>query len=90
MFSITFAASAVLMSFALKTPAVIIWLYTLLIVFNDSSSIPETIFIILSIVCSLSPGFILSGLYPTLKSCLTFNPDSCSNNGVQISSVTPG
>lgn len=38
----------------------------------------------------LSPGFILSGEYPTLKSIPHFKPDSFSNIGIQISSVTPG
>lgn len=39
---------------------------------------------------NLSPGFILSGEYATLKSCPHFNPDSLSNMGTHISSVTPG
>ncbi len=51
---------------------------------------PETILIIFSSLCTLSPGLILSGEYPILKSTPHFSPDSLSRIGTQISSVTPG
>ena len=89
-FSITFAASAVLIDAALKTPAFIILLYTFAIISRESLSHPETTLTIFSIVCTLSPGFILSGLYPTLKSSLNFNDDISSYSGTHISSVAPG
>ena len=50
----------------------------------------ETIFLILVKTCSLSPGFILSGLYPQKKSKLNFSFDSFSSIGTHKSSVHPG
>ena len=41
-------------------------------------------------LCSLSPGLILSGLYPAKKSVLNFSPDLLSKIGTQNSSVAPG
>ncbi len=89
-FSITFAASATFMLSALYTPASTIIEYTCDISSSDSSSIPDTIFNTFVTVCTLSPGFIRSGEYPTLKSAPQTRPDSFSNTGTHISSVTPG
>ena len=50
----------------------------------------ETTFFIFSIVFFLSPGTILSGLYPVENSLLKIKPDFSSRIGVHISSVTPG
>ena len=50
----------------------------------------ETTFFIFSIVLTLSPGTMRSGLYPVEKSLLKSKFDFFSNKGVQISSVTPG
>jgi len=50
----------------------------------------ETTFFILSIVLILSPGTILSGLYPVENSSLKTKLDFVSKIGVHISSVTPG
>jgi hypothetical protein len=54
--------------------------------------IPAMIFVILSNECASSPGLILSGEYPILKSAPHFSPDSFSKSkmGATISSVTPG
>ena len=57
---------------------------------NASESHPETTFVILVKECSLSPGFILSGEYPVLKSLRCFKPDSFSSIGTHCSSVQPG
>src|SRR5699024_7759109 len=89
-FSITFAASATLMLGARCIPASIISLYTENIVSSASSSEPDTTFTIFVNVLTLSPGFILSGEYPTLKSSPNFNPEVSSITGIQISSVVPG
>ena len=51
---------------------------------------PDTIFFIFSIVLILSPGTILSGLYPVENSSLKVRPDFSSKIGVHTSSVTPG
>ena len=48
------------------------------------------IFFTFDIVCTLSPGLILSGLYPQKKSLLNFNPENFSNTGTHFSSVQPG
>ena len=50
----------------------------------------ETTFFILSMVFILSPGTILSGLYPVENSSLKISYDFSSKIGVHISSVTPG
>ena len=50
----------------------------------------ETTFVIVSIVFTLSPGTILSGLYPVENSLLKRRLDFSSKIGVQNSSVTPG
>ena len=75
---------------ATNVPASIISLYnlstTVVINFVD----PDVIFLILDIVCNLSPGFILSGLYPRKNSLLNFNPEFFSIVGTQISSRHPG
>ncbi len=86
----TLAASATLMDSARYTPASTTSSYTFATVSNVSSSIPDTIFVIVSKRCTLSPGLIRSGEYPILKSTPHFNPDSFSRIGTQISSVTPG
>ena len=62
MFSITFAASAVFIDAALKTPAFTILPYVLATASRQSLSEPDTTLTIFEITCSLSPGFILSGL----------------------------
>ena len=64
--------------------------YTFAIISKDSSSIPDTTLIASLSLCSLSPGLILSGEYPTLKSIPHLKPDSSSRIGTHISSVTPG
>jgi hypothetical protein len=89
-FSIIFAASATLIDDASWTPGSTIILYTSAISLDDSASHPETTFKILVIVCSLSPGFMRSGEYPTLKSVLNFKPETYSKTGIQSSSVQPG
>ena len=73
-FSIIFAASATLIEEALWTPAATTNSYVFAISSADSASHPEETFIILDKVCSLSPGLILSGEYPTLKSWLKTRP----------------
>ena len=45
---------------------------------------------IFSIVCFLSPGLILSGLYPRKNPLFSFKLDSSSMIEPQIFSVTPG
>ncbi len=40
--------------------------------------------------CSLSPGLMRSGEYPTKKSSLNRNPDTDSSSGTHRSSVAPG
>ena len=50
----------------------------------------ETIFTVFTKVCTLSPGLIRSGEYPTLKSSPTLNPETSSKIGMQSSSVHPG
>ena len=63
-FSITLAASATFILFALCVPATMISLY------NSSTSVaisgvePAVTFLILTILCFLSPGLIRSGEYP--------------------------
>ena len=61
-FSITFAASATLISETLYVPAFIILLYILSILLVMDDVEPEIIFIIFVKVLFLSPGLILSGL----------------------------
>ena len=61
-FSITFAASAILIELTLCVPAIIIFLYILSIFEEISEVDPEVIFTILDKVLFLSPGLILSGL----------------------------
>ena len=51
---------------------------------------PDVIFLIFEIVCFLSPGLILSGLYPQKKSRLNFKFEKFSNIGTHASSVQPG
>ena len=89
-FSITLAASATFILSALCTPASITNSYTFATVSKVSSSIPDTTLTIVSNLWSLSPGFILSGEYPTLKSTPHFIPEASSSIGIHISSVTPG
>ena len=48
------------------------------------------IFFIFPNLFILSPGLILSGEYPQLKSLLILNLECFSINGIQISSVHPG
>jgi hypothetical protein len=62
----------------------------LFIISRASSSLQETTFSIFVTVCSLSPGFILSGEYQSLKSFQYVNQEIFSIIGRQISSVTPG
>ena len=57
---------------------------------NEYSFDPETTLVMLFILCTVSLGFILSGLYPRKKSLLIFNPDAFSNTGKHSSSVAPG
>ena len=57
---------------------------------EDSGVSPEETFTIVARVCTLSPGLILSGEYPTLKSSFHFKPETSSNTGIQSSSVQPG
>lgn len=61
---ITLAASATLILLALWVPAEIISLYKLSTIVAISGVEPEVTFLIFVILCSLSPGFILSGEYP--------------------------
>ncbi|MNP64297.1 hypothetical protein D3C76_1597810 [compost metagenome] len=61
-FSITLAASATLIDAALYTPAVTTELYTSATISRVAASCPETTFLILVKVCSLSPGLMRSGL----------------------------
>ena len=63
-FSVTFAASATLIDDASWIPASIIEEYIKDIIFKVSWFEAETTFFIFSIVLTLSPGTILSGLYP--------------------------
>ena len=63
-FSITLAASATEIDEALNVPADIILPYNWSIKFKICLLDPETTFFILVIVCFISPGLILSGLYP--------------------------
>ena len=51
---------------------------------------PEVTLRIVESLCSLSPGLILSGLYPTKKFLLNLRPEIRSNTGTQSSSVAPG
>ena len=74
-FSVTFAASATLIDGALWTPASIIEEYKKDITFKAPSFDAETTFVIVSMVFILSPGTILSGLYPVENSLLKINPD---------------
>ncbi len=71
-------------------PASIIEEYKKDIIFKASLFEAETTFFIVSIVLILSPGTILSGLYPVEKSSLKINLDFSSKIGVHMSSVTPG
>ena len=63
-FSIIFAASAILILAALCVPATIICWYKLSISIATSGVDPEVIFLIFLNLCFLSPGLILSGEYP--------------------------
>ena len=63
-FSITFAASATFIVGARWVPAVIILAYSSSTFLPISGVLPEVTFSIFVTVCSLSPGLILSGLYP--------------------------
>ena len=71
-------------------PAVIISLYNLSTISVASLVEPEVTFLILEIVCFLSPGFIRSGLYPQKKSLLNFKPEIFSKIGTHSSSTHPG
>ena len=64
MFSINFAASATLILDALCVPASIIDSYSSATISRISSDDAETIFTVFVRVLTLSPGLILSGLYP--------------------------
>ena len=64
-FSITFAASAILIEGAKYVPASIIELYNLSIINAEYLFDPDVIFKIFVRVLFLSPGLILSGEYPT-------------------------
>ena len=90
LFSATLMASAALMDETLYVPAAMTMSYTSAITSSDSRSIPETIFVMFSSLCFLSPGLIRSGEYPTLKSLPADRPDSLSRIGIHTSSVTPG
>ena len=57
--------SAALMVDDSKTPAFITFWYIFFTFFKDFLLLPEITFVTLENVCILSPGFILSGLYPT-------------------------
>ena len=72
----------------LQVPTKIISLYKSFTKSHIFGVEPEVIFFIFEIVCSLSPGFILSGLYP--KNFVNLSPDSVSIIGTQISSTQPG
>jgi hypothetical protein len=89
-FSIIFAASATLIEDASYTHACIIDLYVSEIICNVLASIPDTIFTIFSKVFTLSPGFILSGLYQIVKSFGQVSPLAFSSKGRHISSVAHG
>ena len=89
-FSIIFAASAIFILGALWVPTVIISLYNLSITLAILGVDPDVIFLTFEIVCSLSPGLILSGLYPQKKSLLNFNLENFSRTGTHCSSVQPG
>ena len=89
-FSITLAASATFIDGAKCVPAVITDLYNSLTFTPISGVEPAVILRILSTVCSLSPGFILSGEYPAKKSILNFKPLIFSKTGTHSSSVNPG
>ncbi len=89
-FSMTLAASATFMDGAKCVPAVITDWYNSLTCIPISGVDPEVIFKILSTVCSLSPGLIRSGEYPTKKSTLNCNPENFSKTGTHSSSVAPG
>ena len=71
-------------------PASIIEPYNSSIILATSLFDPLVILIIFFKVLSLSPGLILSGLYPQKKSSLYSNPDIFSKTGTQSSSVHPG
>ena len=53
-------------------PAIIISLYKLSIKSKIFGVEPDVIFLIFEIVCFLSPGLILSGLYPQKKISIKF------------------
>ena len=89
-FSETFAASATLIDDAWWIPASIIEEYKKDITLRASLFDADTTFVIVSMVLILSPGTILSGLYPVEKSSLKINLDFSSKIGVHMSSVTPG
>ena len=74
-FSITFAASATFMLLALWVPAVMIVWYRLSTKSATSSVDPAVTFLMDGSRCSLSPGLILSGLYPEKKFTFNLNPD---------------
>ena len=86
----TFAASATFIDVALCIPFFSTLLYNSATFSNVSSSIPETIFVIFSNLCTLSPGLTLSGEYAILKSLPPCIPENFSNIGKHISSVNPG
>ena len=71
-------------------PAEITDLYKSLIRTAISGVDPDVTFKILSTVCCLSPGLILSGEYPKKKSLLNFSPENFSKTGTHISSDAPG
>ena len=83
-------ASATLMDGALCMVALIMDPYISDTIESVFSSIAPTTLAILSTVCSLSPGLILSGLYQIVKSFGQDNPLTLSRTGRQISSVAPG
>ena len=89
-FSIIFEVSATFILGALWIIPVVIDQYISARISNVSGSEADTTFAILSTVCSLSHGLILSGEYPTWKSWIYFNPLFFSRRGIQISSVHPG
>ena len=77
-FSVTFAASAIFIDGASWIPASIIEEYKKDITPNVCLLDPDTTFFIFSIVFTLSPGTILSGLYPVENSSLKIKLDFSS------------
>ena len=89
-FSATFAASATLMLSALYVPASMIDLYNLSTISATSGVEPLVILHIFVRVFILSPGTILSGLYPQKKSSLNLRLELSSKMGTHTSSTQPG